>query len=238
MQKTKISWADMTWNPVTGCKHGCPYCYARKIAERFKGSKAWPNGFEPAFYHERLVEPSKKKQPQTIFVCSMADLFGEWVPDLWIKQVFNECTIGYNHTYIFLTKNPARYLMMPGEYFTENRWFGATITGPADIYRISLLKQIPRGHKFISFEPLLGQLPEIDITGIEQVIIGGQTNPTVPVRFGDILPIIHAADRVGAKIFMKDNLVVTGGWSKPCKDLAWLLHKPGTPSGSTEGGQR
>lgn len=227
MNKTAIEWCDYTWNPVTGCRHDCPYCYARKIAERFKGSKAWPRGFEPMFHHERLTDPSKKKQSQAIFVCSVADLFGEWVPDLWLRQIFNECVIGYQHTYIFLTKNPARYLMLPGAYFTENRWFGATITGPADIYRISLLKQIPRGRKFISFEPLLGQLPDIDISGIEQVIIGAQTNPSVPVRFGDALSIIQAADRAGAKVFMKDNLVLTGGWMPQRKELCWNSMKAG-----------
>jgi protein gp37 len=226
MNKTTIEWADMTWNPVTGCKHGCPYCYARKIAERFKGSKAWPRGFEPMLHHERLFDSGLlSEKPKTVFVCSMADLFGEWVSDQWINFVMKSSMFPSNNTYIFLTKNPARYLMFPGTYFLSNFWFGATITGSSDIHRISLLKQIPRGHKFISFEPLLGDIPEIDIAGIEQVIIGAQTNPDRCVSLEAVLKICEAADRAGAKVFMKDSL--SGRWPdwKLRRELCWSVNK-------------
>ena len=95
MQKTKIEWCDMTWNPVTGCKLGCPYCYAAKLARRFGKS------FEPEFHSERLAQPAQIKKPQNIFVCSMADLFGEWVPDEWIKAVFDACAAAPQHRYLF-----------------------------------------------------------------------------------------------------------------------------------------
>lgn len=142
MNKTKIEWADMTWNPVTGCRHGCGYCYARRIAERFRpfdlphvteagvlngindlaapiitvcrdGKErvcAHPYGFEPTFHRYRLDEPLKMKKPQTIFVVSMGDLFGDWVPTSWITAVFAACLAAPWHTYMFLTKNPHRYV--------------------------------------------------------------------------------------------------------------------------------
>lgn len=225
LNKTKIEWCDVTWNPVTGCKHGCPYCYARKIAERFRGSKAWPNGFEPMLRHERLFEPDLAGSPRTIFVCSMADLFGNWVPDQWINFVMKSCEFNQTHTFIFLTKNPAKYLMLLGDCFRKNRWFGATITGPSDLYKISLLKQIPRGNTFISFEPLLSDLGQIDITGIKQVIIGAQTNPSNYVALEWVMKICEAADRAGAKVFMKDSLA--GRWPdrELRRELCWTVRK-------------
>lgn len=124
MNKTKIEWCDSTWNPVTGCRHGCPYCYAQRIAKRYGGWTAsgkkttdnffkdppelqgplllkrndgkvvnapYPFGFTPTFHRYRLDEPSKKTKGQTIFVCSMADLFGRWVPTRWIVEVLDAC---------------------------------------------------------------------------------------------------------------------------------------------------
>ena len=141
MNRTKIEWCDSTWNPVTGCKHGCEYCYAKRIAERYAGSVSagsfdgrklveldeqplverkngkvsgapFPVGFRPTLHKYRLWEPAHVKKPQTIFVCSMADLFGEWVPDEWIAEVFNACLLSPQHRYLFLTKNPGRYMKL------------------------------------------------------------------------------------------------------------------------------
>ena len=145
--KTKIDWCDATWNPVTGCLHGCEYCYASRMADRFggfdpEGSPNWrifeeprtkaligrvdemqvkcdkrgrtvvapyPFRFTPTFHAYRLDKPQHWKKPRTIFVCSMADLFGDWVPDEWIAEVFQACEAAPQHRYLFLTKNPARY---------------------------------------------------------------------------------------------------------------------------------
>ena len=161
MKKTKIDWADSTWNPVTGCLHGCEYCYARGIARRFGGhlqgciesgnyeltqpmyditpmsdelarvgrKLPYPYDFEPTFHRYKLDEPQSWKRPRTIFVCSMADLFGEWVPDEWIKAVFDACAAAPQHRYLFLTKDPGRYCdleragLLPSG---DNYWFGAT----------------------------------------------------------------------------------------------------------------
>jgi protein gp37 len=223
MNKTAIEWCDYTWNPVTGCLHGCPYCYARKIAERFKGSKAWPNGFKPMFHAERLNDPMKMKKPQSIFVCSMADLFGEWVPDLWIHAVFDEIRKAPQHTYIFLTKAPSRYLTIPGDYIKDNCWFGATVTDQVSAnQRIHWLQRLPEGNTFISYEPLLGKLTSVNIAGIRQVVLGAQTNPTVePDRFSITL-IEQEAEYVGAKVFCKDSLAYLQGDDFK-RDLAWRI---------------
>lgn len=130
MEKTKIDWAESSWNPVTGCLHGCEYCYARGIANRFGanigikpeekfvlddpyciyGRKLpYPYGFAPTFHRYHLNDYIAKKG-RNIFVCSMADLFGKWVPDGWIEEVFNSCKKAPQHNYLFLTKNPERYI--------------------------------------------------------------------------------------------------------------------------------
>ena len=107
MNKTKIEWTNWTWNPVVGCKHNCWYCYGKRIAKRF--FKDNPN-YEPKFYPERLKEPYTLKKPSKIFVCSMADLFGDWVKMNWIERVIKVVKENPQHTFQFLTKNPKRYL--------------------------------------------------------------------------------------------------------------------------------
>ena len=150
MNKTKIDWATMSWNPVTGCRHGCPYCYARRTATRFNAgledqaplagglhvlpekikATPYPYGFEPTLHRYRLGQPQNTKEPQTVFVCSMADLFGRWVPTSWIVEVLDACHKAPQHRYLFLTKNPARYLeldhlaLLPHE---SNFWYGSTV---------------------------------------------------------------------------------------------------------------
>lgn len=226
MNKTSIEWCDYTWNPVTGCKHGCPYCYARKIAERFKGTKAWPQGFEPMFHSTRLSDPGSSQKHQSIFVCSMADLFGDWVPDAWILSVLSTAALIPQHTYLFLTKNPKRYLTIPGDYLSENFWFGATVTNQQDAdRRIAVLSAVPKVRKFISFEPLLGVISNLDLDGIDQVILGAQTNPTVEVTPKMVQPI-GAATCPGVvpsiKMFCKDSMPA---WAKCRRELAWQVNK-------------
>lgn len=201
MNKTKIDWADMTWNPVTGCLHGCEYCYARKIANRFApkmpdGQPAasgelhsiWNTnipfsfGFDPTFHHYRLADPEKIKKPQTIFVCSMADLFGEWVPDEWIQEVFNACKAASKHRYLFLTKNPDRIwnaIMTKKLHVTQNMWFGFSVEDQATLNKIAMRARWLPQNSFISIEPLHGpiDLTRIEPTGIDaslDFLNGGQ----------------------------------------------------------------
>jgi len=139
MNKTKIDWCDMSWNPITGCLKGCDYCYAMGITRRFGGTIDtcpdstlhildepyyadqpgqedgtsrvchYPWMFDPTFHRYRLDDPMRIKNPKTIFVCSLADMFGQWIPDDWITQVLNSCATAHWHRYLFLTKNPSRY---------------------------------------------------------------------------------------------------------------------------------
>lgn len=188
MNKTKIEWCDSTWNPVTGCLHECEYCYARKITHRFGGHMShdyknnskkiheleeplvfynpearkapYPFDFEPTFHKYRLEEPKRKTKGQNIFVCSMADLFGDWVPDEWIADMFEACEKAPQHNYMFLTKNPKRYGKINGwnhkydwSFAKRNWWFGVTITNTDDL---ALLRNLPYGdtNTFVSIEPI------------------------------------------------------------------------------------
>jgi protein gp37 len=172
MNPTKIEWCDFTWNPVTGCEHGCEYCYARKIAKSFAASFVYYNvegtkksikhltetarAFKPIFWEARLDQPAKRKKPARIFVVSTGDLFGEWVPDEWIEQVFKACEAAPQHTYYFLTKNPARYWCLRSYDCIEdnkNWYFGASYTGGKDKWLSVPSNDL--SNRFISLEPIL-----------------------------------------------------------------------------------
>lgn len=226
MQKTKIDWADMTWNPVTGCLHGCEYCYARKIARRFapKMSDGKPSesgelhtigntnipfswGFDPTFHQYRLSDPQKIKKPQTIFVCSMADLFGKWVPDEWIESVFTACKAAPQHRYLFLTKYPARYriLQSKGALPTEH-WYGTTATVNSEYFSHSDYRT------FVSIEPMLRPvvidrrpqqiLPDWVIIGAET---GNRKDKVIP-EMAWIEDVLSDCKFGYVPIFMKESL--------------------------------
>lgn len=243
MNKTKIDWCDSTWNPVTGCLHGCEYCYARGIANRFgtknqchnfygghpvgntheleepavvtkTGKKTpYPFDFEPTFHRYRLDEYQNKKG-RNIFVCSMADLFGDWVPDEWIQEVFKACDNAPQHNYLFLTKNPKRYEKVLDRYMPPNMWFGWSQTGPmgheCDFTTHHSVKT------FISIEPLLRPFKEFHIKSVEWVIIGAETgrreNKVVPERKW-IEDIVNECRKADIPIFMKSSLLDI--WGEP-----------------------
>ena len=253
--RTKIDWCDASWNPVTGCLHGCEYCYARRIAERFGAREiydpecqcqrhliergmltgtrkpleldypweqknkdesitnaAYPFGFEPTFHRYKLDEPLHWKKPRTIFVCSMADLFGEWVPDEWIEQVFEACEAAPQHRYLFLTKNPQRYndLMSGGKLpESENYWYGGTRTG---IDGMREHEAAMTENTFLSVEPLLAPIERETLNALELwgwIIVGAETG----IRKGKITPkrewvneIAEKCKASGTPLFMKESL--------------------------------
>lgn len=257
MKKTKIDWADSTWNPVTGCLHDCEYCYARGIAERFgtnwipdensgtykcvldemetheiielDGMQArrqedgkivpapYPLGFTPTLHRYRLDEPRRWTKPRTIFVCSMADLFGEWVPDEWIQEVFQACDKAPQHRYLFLTKNPSKYKelkdLLPLHRHppaVAEMWFGHSYTGKGD-YKPMCLH--PMHSRFVSIEPLLHDLSEQDMMVVaaanDWIIIGAETGH----RNGKVMPkkswvdgIVYYAKKNNVPVFMKESL--------------------------------
>jgi len=206
MQKSKIDWCDYTWNPVTGCLNGCKYCYARKISNRFTGN------FLPAFHANRLEDPIKVKKPQNIFVCSMADLFGDWVSEDWINAVFDSCELALWHNYLFLTKNPKRYsdffddsvLFMP-----KNFWLGTTIESQ-EVYeqRGRQLRPTHNLHYFLSLEPLFSDIEfhPYTLKVIKWVILGEQTNPAKPPKDEWVQHIIDQCREANIPVFVKSPL--------------------------------
>jgi len=206
VNRTKIEWTDYTWNPVTGCLHSCSYCYGRKIANRFRS--IFPNGYKPTFHPERLEEPYNLKKSSKIFVCSMGDLFGNWVPAKWIKAVIKVAEDNPQHIFQFLTKNPARYEEFR---FPKNCWLGTTVTSYLDQDRILQLPRYEENYRtlnFVSFEPLLGEVYLEDwIWGyIDWVIVGAQTNPYKPPKPEWVKHIILEAKKAGKPVFLKNNL--------------------------------
>lgn len=202
----KIEWCDYSYNPVSGCLYTCSFCYARKIATRFAGSKAFPNGFEPTFHLERLCEPSKLKKPSKIFVGSMCDLFGEWIDSKTIQMVIDIAAQNQQHTFMFLTKNPARYKEFQ---WPDNAWLGATaITYNATIKAQQCFADIPAKVKFLSFEPLISMVQKPDLSWLQWAIIGCMTGPSAKKyqpAYVDIRLIVDVADKYGIPVFIKDN---------------------------------
>jgi protein gp37 len=208
MNKTKIEWTDYSWNPIVGCKHGCWYCYARKLTQRFK--KIFPNGFEPTFHPERLTEPWELKKPSKIFVCSIADLFAPWTPVEWrhaVLQSIFDCPI--KHTFQLLTKNPENIPRYLG--WRDNVWLGTTVTGENnDAKNINEIKKVQAKVRFVSFEPLLGYIDlrhEYCLDGIQWVIVGKLTgSKKVKLDWDWFVEIYEECKVHKIPLFMKNNL--------------------------------
>jgi protein gp37 len=178
-----IEWTEATWNPVTGCTQispGCANCYAKTFAERFRGVPGHPYemGFDLTLRPERLEQPLSWKKPKLIFVNSMSDLFHEDVPDDFIKSVFTMMEAAHWHTFQLLTKRPerlvevARTLDLP---FPDNLWVGVSVENQRWTSRIELLRRVPAAVRFLSCEPLLGPLTNLDLSDIHWVIVGGES---------------------------------------------------------------
>lgn len=242
MNKTPIEWVvdpggksqGSTWNPITGCHHGCKYCYAEKTSNRFRGepirAKAiektkvqqvingkiedrildvWPSFDIPTLWKARLKEPLGKKA-MTIFVPSMGSLFGKWVPAEWIDAVLKTVKECPQHTFLFLTKNPSRYLEFE---FPGNCWLGTTTDTPtSSTFRSDTLTLAGHNNKFISAEPLLGDISGyVDYDGLDWIIIGSLNagNSPVPASRGGthrewVTELIKEAK--GIPVFIKDGL--------------------------------
>ncbi|MGB2866292.1 MAG: phage Gp37/Gp68 family protein [Sedimentisphaerales bacterium] len=182
-QKSKIEWTESTWNPVTGCtkiSDGCKNCYAERMALRLKaaGSPNYAKGFQVTLHEHALEIPLRWKQPRTIFVNSMSDLFHKDVPFDFISKVFDVMHRATLHRFQILTKRSERLLELSARLsWPENVWMGVTVENADCTFRIGHLKQTDAAIKFISFEPLLGLIPNIDLEGIDWVIVGGESGP-------------------------------------------------------------
>lgn len=216
MNRSSIEWTDFTWNPVTGCKHGCPYCYARRLAEgRLKGRFGYDNGFEPTFHPNRLKEPQTVRKPSKIFTVSMGDLFGEWVPRQWISTVLIHIKANPQHQFQILTKNPTRMALWHN--IPSNVWCGTSVDGLGDsMKRVQTLREASfNGNiKFVSFEPLLADVANLyewrmgyNTDGIDWVIIGAQTGPkAVSPRLDWVKNLMFDCEWAGIPFFLKDNV--------------------------------
>lgn len=210
MRTTKIEWTDKTWNPITGCtkaSSGCAHCYAETMARRLKsmGLEKYHNGFEVTLHEDDLNEPRRWKKGHNIFVCSMSDLFHESVPFEFIDQVLKTIRETPQHRYQLLTKRSERM----AEYFVSrdvpaNVWLGVTVECQATRSRIDELRNVPATVRFISCEPLIEDLGELNLSGINWVIVGGESGPNArPMKKEWALNIRRQVKTEGIAFFFK-----------------------------------
>jgi protein gp37 len=173
---TGIEWTDKTWNPTTGCDKvstGCLHCYAEALTHRFHTN--FPNGFALTLHPERLKEPLRWRTPSRVFVNSMSDLFHEDVPLDFIKQVFSVISSTPWHVYQILTKRHERLNELASKLdFPNNIWLGVSVENQNCIDRLDSLRSVPVSVRFVSCEPLLGEL-KLNLDGIDWVIVGGES---------------------------------------------------------------
>ncbi len=181
--KTSIEWTESTWNPVTGCTKisaGCTNCYAERMSKRLKamGQPNYVNGFEVTMHPHALEHPLKWKKPQVIFVNSMSDLFHDDIPLEFIQQIFDVMTRANWHTFQILTKRTERLVeLAPLLNWPENVWMGVTVEDADCAYRIDCLRDIPAAVRFLSMEPLLSAVEDMNLENIDWVIVGGESGP-------------------------------------------------------------
>lgn len=180
-EKSAIEWTDATWNPVSGCTQvspGCDHCYAKTFAERFKGVPGHPyeQGFELRIWPERLELPLHWRKPRRIFVNSMSDLFHRDIPDEYIRQVFDVMLKADWHIFQILTKRSARLARLGSTLtWAPHIWAGVSVETNRYKWRVDQLRLVPAHIRFISAEPLLGPLTEVNLDGIDWVITGGES---------------------------------------------------------------
>jgi len=178
-----IEWTESTWNPVTGCTKvspGCKHCYAKRMAERLQamGQGNYANGFTLTLQPHMLELPLRWKKPQTIFVNSMSDLFHEDVPQTFIRQVFGVMAEAYWHRFQVLTKRADRLAELNSVLeWPANVWMGVSVENDGYVSRIDALRETGAQVKFLSLEPLLGPLHDLNLESIDWVIVGGESGP-------------------------------------------------------------
>lgn len=222
-QGSGIEWTESTWNPVTGCTKispGCKYCYAERMAERLQamGQPNYVNGFQLTLQPHMLELPLKWKKPQTIFVNSMSDLFHEDVPIEYIQKVFSVMNRADWHRFQILTKRAERLRdVSPSLEWTPNIWMGVSIESDEYRHRIDHLRRTGASIKFLSLEPLLGPLSCLDLTGIDWVIVGGESGPqSRPMDPEWVIDLRDQCRRAGVPFFFKQ-------WGGPNKKRAGRL---------------
>ena len=182
-QSSSIEWTEATWNPVTSCTKlspGCAHCYAERMAKRLQamGQPRYRNGFQVTLQPDAVGLPLRWKRPRMIFVNSMSDLFHQEVPASFIARCFAVMEEASQHTFQVLTKRPERAAELAADLpWPRNVWMGATVENADYVSRIRWLTRIPAAIRFLSLEPLLGPIPRLPLSGIDWVIVGGESGP-------------------------------------------------------------
>lgn len=212
-EKSGIEWTDSSWNPVTGCTKvsaGCAFCYAERLAKRLQmmnPNGKYRNGFRLTLHEKDIELPLSWKEPKTIFVNSMSDLFHEQVPFPFIKRVFDTMEKANWHTFQILTKRPHLMKQFMNEYYKKilpNVWLGTSIENDKVLYRLNELKKVKAAIRFVSFEPLLGPVGKVDLRGIHWAIVGGESGPHHrPIKREWIYEIRRQCRKYGVAFFFK-----------------------------------
>ena len=208
--QSAIEWTESTWNPVSGCTKisaGCLNCYAERMAKRLQamGQRRYRNGFRVTLHPKVLDEPYRWKKPRIVFANSMSDLFHEKVPFEFIQRLFGVMNENQRHTFQILTKRPERLCELAPELnWTDNIWMGVTIENNDYVWRAEHLRMVGAYVRFISLEPLLGPVPDLELDGIDWVIVGGESGPGArPMLQQWVLDIKEKCQREKKSFFFK-----------------------------------
>ncbi|MGI5817818.1 MAG: DUF5131 family protein [Armatimonadota bacterium] len=210
MAVSKIEWTDCTWNPVTGCTKispGCDHCYAERMAKRLKamGQPKYAREFEVVTHEDCLADPLEWTSPHIIFVNSMSDLFHRDVPLEFIRRVFETMREAEQHIFQVLTKRSGRMAQLNGSIdWPENAWAGVSVENADYVFRLDDLREVDAAVRFVSFEPLIGPIADVDLTGIDWVIVGGESGPGArPMEEQWVLDLKQASEDANVPFFFK-----------------------------------
>jgi protein gp37 len=210
MAQSSIEWTEMTWNPTTGCNKisaGCKYCYAEVMTRRLEamGIEKYKDGFAVRTHEDALNTPYEWKKPKVVFVNSMSDLFHPEVPFEFIEKVFTVMNNTQQHTYQILTKRAERlYQFQHKLNWTNNIWMGVSVEDSRVVERIDYLRDTDAKVKFLSCEPLIGALPNMNLTNIDWAIVGGESGRKArPMNESWVWDIKQQCDEQGVAFFFK-----------------------------------
>ena len=221
-----IEWTDATWNPLTGCTKvsaGCANCYAEALARRLQamGQPRYANGFELTLHRHLLDQPARWRKPRVVFVNSMSDLFHEQVPVDFIRAVFATMVRADQHIYQVLTKRAERLAERSAQLpWPSQIWAGVTVERADYVSRVAALRVVPAAVRFLSLEPLLGPLPDLDLQGIDWVIAAGESGPRArPMDLAWARALRDSCRQAKVPFFLKQ----LGGWPDRRHGAAALL---------------
>ena len=209
-EKSLIEWTDSTWNPVTGCTKvspGCKNCYAERLALRLQAAKnpSYEKGFQVNIHEHLLNLPLTWRKPKQIFVNSMSDLFHEDISEEFILRVFNIMNQAYWHRFQVLTKRSERLFELNNKLpWSANIWMGVSVENSDYIFRVEHLRSTGARVKFLSLEPLLGPISSIDLSGIDWVIVGGESGPKArPMELSWVNSLLNDCQELQVPFFFK-----------------------------------